>query len=79
MPVLEDDGFVLGGVLNGWLARRQFLCGDHLSLADFSVGAWLNDAERAQHPIDDFPEIKRWFAGLMEIPAWRESIVTPPF
>jgi len=68
-----------GGVLNGWLAGRRFLCGNHLSLADFSVGAWLNYAQRAQYPIDDFREIGRWYAGLMELPAWRESIVAPPF
>jgi len=75
----EEEVRRFGGVLNGWLARRRFLCGDHLTLADFSVGAWLNYADRAQYPIDPFREIKRWYAGLMEIPAWRESIVKPPF
>src|SRR5262249_51442351 len=39
-----------GAVLNGWLAGRRYLCGDTLSLADFSVGAWMNYADRAQYP-----------------------------
>ena len=68
-----------GAVLNTCLAGRPFLCGDDLTVADFSVGAWMNYAERAQYPIDDLREIRRWYAGLMELPAWRESIVAPPF
>ncbi len=68
-----------GGVVNGWLAGRRFLCGDRLTVADFSVGSWLNYAQPAGYPIQDFAEINRWYAGLMELPAWRESIVRPPF
>ena len=83
VPALVEKGEQevrrFGGVLNGWLAGRAFLCGDDLSLADFSVGCWLNYARPAAYPIDDFREIKRWYAGLMELPAWRESIVAPPF
>ena len=75
----EEQLRELGGVLDGWLARRPFLCGQRLTVADFSVGAWLNYADRAGYPIDGFREIRRWYAGLMEMPAWRESIVVPPF
>lgn len=75
----ETDVRRFGGVLNGWLAGRRFLCGDSLTVADFSVGSWLNYAEPASYPIDDFREIRRWHAGLMELPAWRESIVAPRF
>jgi glutathione S-transferase len=68
-----------GAVLDGWLAGRRFLCGDELTLADVSVGAWLNYAERARYPIDDFRNVRRWYADLAELPAWRASIVAPPF
>ena len=74
-----EDVRQLAGVLDGWLARRPFLCGGTLTVADFSVGAWLNYADRAGYPIDDFPQVRRWYAGLVEMPAWRESIVAPPF
>src|SRR5207253_4352895 len=67
-----------GAVLDRWLAGRRFLCGDELTLADFSVGAWLNYAERAAYPIDELGQVRRWYAGLVELPAWRESIVVPP-
>ena len=66
-------------MLNGRLVGRPFLCGDRVTVADFSVGAWLNYADRAAYPLGEFREIKRWYAGLMEMPAWRESIVAPPF
>jgi glutathione S-transferase len=75
----EQEVRRFAAVLNGWLVGRRYLCGDHLTLADFSVGAWLNYAERAQYPIGDFREIERWYAGLIDLPAWRESIVAPPF
>ena len=69
----------LGAVLDGALAGRRHLCGDELTVADFSVGAWLNYGDRAGYPLDGLREVRRWYAGLMEIPAWRESIVAPPF
>ena len=75
----ENEVRQLGGVLDAWLAGRRFLCGEHLSLGDFSVGAWLNYAGPAAYPIEGLRAIRRWYAGLMEMPAWRESIVAPPF
>jgi glutathione S-transferase len=68
-----------GAVLDGRLAGRRFLCGDGPTLADFAVGAWLNYAERAAYPLDGFAAVRRWYAGLTELPAWRASIVAPPF
>jgi glutathione S-transferase len=67
-----------GDVLNGNLVGRPFITGDHLTVADFSIGAWLNFAQAARYPIDGFREITRWHSGLMELPAWRESIVPLP-
>jgi len=75
----EEEVRRFGGVLNGSLAGRRFLCGDQLTVADFWVGAWRNYSQPAAYPIGDLREIKRWYAGLMELPAWRESIVAPPF
>ena len=61
-----------GTVLNDHLRGRQYLVGDRLSVADFAVGITLPYAERAQIPLDDFPEIARWHGRLNELPAWRE-------
>src|SRR5262245_10661917 len=75
----ETEVRQLGAILDGALAGRRYLCGNELTVADFSVGAWLNYAERAGYPLDAFREILRWNADLMEMPAWRDSIVAPPF
>ena len=61
-----------GGVLNDHLRGREYLVGDKLSVADFSVGITLPYAEWVKLPLDDFPEIVRWHAKLNELPAWRE-------
>jgi glutathione S-transferase len=54
---------------------RQFVTGDRLTLADFSLGAAMNLAERAHYPIEPCgDEIRRWFAGLSTLPAWRKTL-----
>jgi glutathione S-transferase len=75
----EDEIRRYGAIANDWLRGRRYLCGDALTLADFSVGAWLLYADRARFPIDEFRELRRWYAGLTELPAWRESVAPTPF
>jgi glutathione S-transferase len=65
-------------VLDGSLRGRRFITGDALTVADFSIGAWLNYAQMAGYPIDGCTDIQRWYAALAELPAWRASIVPPP-
>ena len=60
------------GVLNDHLRGRKYLVDDTLSVADFAVGITLPYADKAQIPLDGFPEIARWHARLNELPAWRE-------
>lgn len=59
------------GVLEGHLAGRDYVCGDALSLADFSIASGLIIADRAQYPLEAYPEIRRWGARMAELPAWR--------
>src|SRR6266481_5064993 len=60
-------------VLDASLKGRRFITGDHLTVADFSLGAWLNVADVADYPIAPYSEIRRWYASLIEIPHWRET------
>jgi glutathione S-transferase len=75
----EEEVRRFGGVLDGWLAQRRYLCGESITLADFSVGAWLNYAAPAQFPLEPFRQIRRWHDELSGLPAWQASIVAPPF
>jgi glutathione S-transferase len=70
----EATGFFrqFAGVLDGHLKGRAYLVGDGLTVADFAVGSFLPGAGAAQMPLDEFPEIRRWYAQLEQLPAWRE-------
>ena len=52
--------------------RRWLLDDDELSYADFRVACALPFAEKAQLPVQDFPEVAHWHGRLMELKAWRE-------
>jgi glutathione S-transferase len=53
---------------------RQFVSGDRLTLADFSLGAALNLAEMAHYPIEPYREIRRRFAEFSTLPAWQKTL-----
>jgi len=61
-------------VLDQHLKGRKFLCGDRLTVADFSVGAALIMAEKAQFPLEPYGEIRRWYAQLTALPAWQKTL-----
>jgi glutathione S-transferase len=50
--------------LNQSLRDRQWLTGDTLTIADFSIAAFVPSANRFQLPVNEFPEIMRWYEGL---------------
>ena len=61
-------------VLDAQLAGKQFITGDTLTLADFSIGAVMNLAEMAHYPVAPYGAIKRWYAGLCALPAWQKTL-----
>lgn len=60
-------------VLEGHLKGRDWLVGDSVTLADFSVGSWLGLAEMAQYPMAPYQEIARWYGNIQQLPAWKSS------
>ena len=46
-------------ILKDELRGRKFVIGNTLTLADFSLGAWLNMAQPARFPLRPFEEIQR--------------------
>lgn len=59
-------------VLNTHLRHRQWLLGDTLTVADFSVAITLPYADQASLPVDEFPEVVRWHEQLNAFEAWRQ-------
>ncbi|MGZ3362633.1 MAG: glutathione S-transferase family protein [Xanthobacteraceae bacterium] len=64
----------VGKVLDGQLKGRQFVTGDALTVADFSLGAAMKLADVAHYPIEPYGEIKRWYATLSALPAWQKTL-----
>jgi glutathione S-transferase len=65
-------------VLEGQLKGRKFVTGEALTIADFALGAPLNYATEARFPLETYPEIRRWHASLMALPAWQKTIAASP-
>jgi glutathione S-transferase len=60
-------------ILENHLTGREWLVGDTLTLADYSVGSFLDLAAMAHYPIAGYTEIARWYKAIEQIPAWQTS------
>jgi GST-like protein len=58
----------LYGVLNKQLEGREYICGAY-SIADMACYPWVVPYERQQQNLDNFPNVKRWFAAVAARPA----------
>jgi glutathione S-transferase len=61
-------------ILDAHLKGRKFVCGDQMTIADFSLGAALILEQPAQLPTENYTEIKRWGAQLSALPAWQAAL-----
>lgn len=62
-------------VLDAHLARREWLCGEALSLADFAVAAPLMYSEAVRLPLAPYAHIEAWYARVRQLPAWQQTHV----
>jgi glutathione S-transferase len=58
-------------VLDGHLARRDFLVGDALTLADLALAATI--APTAKLPLESYEHLGRWFSRIGELPVWKRT------
>jgi len=61
-------------VLNDQLKGKKFITGERVTLADFSIGATLPYADKAQFPLESYGEIKRWYGTLSALPSWQKTL-----
>jgi GST-like protein len=62
----------LYAVLDKHLAGREFIAGSY-SIADMACYPWIVPHERQGQNLDDFPELRRWFATIRERPATQRA------
>ena len=60
-------------VLDDHLARRTWISGDRLTLADLSVAATLMYQERAELPIGTYQHVQALLARVHDLPAWKQT------
>lgn len=70
----EQNFMRFADVLNRSLAGKQWLIGGKLSVADFAVGEVMPTSLGMGLPVQDFPEIVRWYEGLTLLPARQDSV-----
>ena len=59
-------------VLNDHLKGREWIVGNAMTVADFSVAMTLPYAEEARLPLEECANVRRWHDRLNDIEAWRE-------
>jgi glutathione S-transferase len=57
-------------ILNSAVQGRAWLCGEHISVADLTVGAYLVYADAANVPLDNYPALLTWWSRMRQRPAW---------
>jgi glutathione S-transferase len=59
--------------LDECLRDRKWLVGDAMTLADLAVAAQLTYAEATGVPVDEFPNVQRWYAAIEDLPEWQAT------
>lgn len=61
------------GILDAQLAKADWVVSDALTLADFSVAAYLSYMADAQLPLSGYPHIMEWFSRLTALASWQSA------
>ena len=61
-------------VLNGQLAKQEHVAGQDYSIADMACFPWVQTYKAQEIPLDEFPDLKRWYKALKERPALKRGM-----
>lgn len=73
----EDLLKQLGAVLDAHLAKREWVSGDHVTIADLGLSAPLMYLQAASLPLEAFENVMKWFGRVKELDAWKKSEPPP--
>ncbi|HEX3594465.1 MAG TPA: glutathione S-transferase family protein [Polyangiaceae bacterium] len=60
-------------VLNKRLQGKKYVVGNALTLADLTLASSLMYSQAVEAPVDEFPNVKAWFAGISALDAWKQT------
>ena len=69
----ESELAPVAAVLEAHLARREWLVGHEVTLADYAIAASLMYVERARVPLAQYPNIVAWRARVQALDAWQRT------
>ena len=69
----KEQFHLFAKVLDDYIRDRQWLVGDDVTLADYAVGSFIDLAEPAHIPVDDYAGIVSWYSNIEGLDAWKKS------
>jgi len=63
----------LAKILDTHLQQQRYLTGEQLDISDFSLAASLMFWQQAKIPLQEYPAILQWLAGLQASDWWQQS------
>jgi glutathione S-transferase len=70
MKVFRTRAETAWGILDAHLARRRYVVGDRLTIADLSLCGYLFWPEEIGVDWDAYPNLRDWLAGIRDTPRW---------
>jgi glutathione S-transferase len=64
-------------IVDGWLAKCQWLLGDDFTLVDCAYAPILNVTEKAGFGYEEFPKVRAYMDAIRSRPAWQETPKLP--
>jgi glutathione S-transferase len=77
VKVGEEKFAKAAAVLDAHLAKRNYVLGEQLSVADFALAAPLHYAQACKYPWAPYANVKRWYAGIETLDAWKKAAPQP--
>ncbi len=60
-------------VLDKRLAGKQYVVGDHLTIADLTLASSLMYAQQVEAPLAEFPNVQAWYARITALEGWKKT------
>jgi glutathione S-transferase len=74
----DDPQFTsLAELLDVQLSDRQFIGGEELTIADFSLAGMMTYARACAFPFESYPHIAKWYARIEALPVWQQTAAAP--
>ncbi|MEZ4704877.1 MAG: glutathione S-transferase family protein [Bdellovibrionota bacterium] len=61
--------FAQAGIVNGWLEKNTYLCGDSLTIADLFAFAYVEQAKAVHVDLSPYPALVAWHDRLEALPS----------